>query len=57
MGRPTDSPKNMAIKFRIDDSTQKQLEKCSEALNISKSEVLRQGVHRIYDDLKNKRKF
>lgn len=52
MGRPTDSPKNMTIKFRIDNLTQEQLEECSEALNISKSEVLRQGVHRIYDDLK-----
>lgn len=52
MGRPTDSPKNTMIKFRIDDETKYKLNECSEILKISKSEILRAGVHRIYDDLK-----
>ena len=51
MGRPTNAPKNKTIKFRIDDETDKKLEHCSNELNISKSEVLRKGVHKIYDDL------
>jgi len=51
MGRPTDNPKNTTIKLRVDDDTAEKLEKCSKVLKMSKSEVLRQGVKRIYDDL------
>ena len=52
MGRPTDAPKNTTIKFRIDEDTIQKLCECSEVLNISKSEVLRKGVHQIHDGLK-----
>ncbi|SKC76705.1 CopG family transcriptional regulator [Maledivibacter halophilus] len=51
IGRPTNAPKNKTIKFRIDDETDKKLRYCSDELNISKSEVLRKGVHKVYDDL------
>ena len=54
MGRPTDAPKNKTIKFRIDDETDKQLERCSKELKISKSEVLRKGVNKVYQDLNKK---
>lgn len=52
IGRPTENPKNTTVKFRIDEETEKKLETCSKQLEISKSEVLRQGVHKMYDDLK-----
>ncbi|OJU10761.1 MAG: CopG family transcriptional regulator [Clostridiales bacterium 43-6] len=52
MGRPTDNPKATTIKFRIDEETIQKLDECSKKLNISKSEVLRNGVHRIHGDLK-----
>ena len=52
MGRPTDNPKNTSIKFKADDETVRKLKECSEILNVSRAEVLRQGVHRMYDDLK-----
>lgn len=52
MGRPTDNPKNTSIKFKADDKTVRKLKECSEILNVSRAEVLRQGVHRMYDDLK-----
>ena len=51
MGRPTDNPMSTMIRFRCDDDTLKKLENCSKALHISKSEVLRKGVHQIYDGL------
>jgi len=52
MGRPTDNPKNISIKFRADDETVRKLQESSKKLQISKSEVLRKGVHKVHDDLK-----
>ena len=51
MGRPTDNPKNTMIKFRVDAETVQKLKECSKKLNVSQSEVLRQGVRKIHDDL------
>ncbi len=51
IGRPTDAPKNKTIKFRIDEETNRQLEYCSDKLNTSKSQILREGVHKIYGEL------
>lgn len=52
MGRPTDNPKNTSIKFKADDETVSMLKECSKLLEVSQAEILRRGVHRIYDDLK-----
>lgn len=52
MGRPTDNPKNVSIKFRADDETIAKLKECSEKLEVSQAEVLRRGVHKVHDDLK-----
>ena len=54
MGRPTDNPKNVSIKFKADDETVRKLQESSEELNVSKAEILRKGVHKVYDDLKKK---
>lgn len=52
MGRPTDNPKNVSIKFKADDETVRRLKESSEKLEVSQAEVLRRGVHKVYDDLK-----
>ena len=52
LGRPTDSPKDITIKIRFDKDTSEKLEKCSEKLEISRAEVVRRGVHKMYDDIK-----
>ncbi|OJU14892.1 MAG: CopG family transcriptional regulator [Clostridiales bacterium 43-6] len=52
MGRPTDNPKNISVKFRADDETIHKLKECSEELKVSQAEILRRGVHRVHDDLK-----
>ena len=51
MGRPTNSPKTHELKFRADDETAKKLKECSERLGVSQAEVLRQGVHKVYEEL------
>ena len=51
MGRPTDSPKDIDIKIRFDKETAEKLEKCSEKMEITRAEVVRRGVRKMYDDL------
>lgn len=51
IGRPTDAPKKNELKFRADDKTSEMLKECSELLGVSQAEVLRQGVHLIYNEL------
>ncbi len=52
MGRPTDSPKDISLRIRIDAQTDKKLKECSESLKVNKSEVVRKGIDRIHGDLK-----
>ncbi len=52
MGRPTDNPKNKVVRLRVDDDTDSKLNFCCEKLQKSKSDVIRQGIDQIYDDLK-----
>lgn len=49
VGRPTDNPKPHRITVRLDDGTYSKLNKCSEKLNISASEVVREGIENVYD--------
>lgn len=52
MGRPTDNPKDISLKIRLDKETSERLDDCVEVLEVSKAEVIRRGVHKMYDDLK-----
>lgn len=54
MGRPTDSPKDIDIKIRFDKDTVDKLEICSEKMQITRAEVVRRGVKKMYDDLNKK---
>lgn len=49
MGRPTDNPKNIVIKIRLDEGSSKRLEECSKNMNISRAEVIRRGIKMMYD--------
>ena len=51
MGRPTDNPKNISLKVRLDEDTSKKLDECVRVLEVSKAEVMRQGVNKVYKDL------
>ena len=56
MGRPTDNPKNNSVKFLADDETFEKLKECSEKLDVSRAEVIRRGIHKVYDGLDKKGK-
>jgi len=51
MGRPTDNPKDTTLKIRLDRDTSEKLHICSEKMEVSKAEVIRRGVKKMYDDL------
>ena len=51
VGRPTDSPKDIVLKVRIDQVTSDRLETCCGKLAVSKAEIVRRGVKKMYDDL------
>ena len=52
MGRPTDNPKNISVKFMADDETFEKLKECSDKMQITRAEVIRKGIHKVHDDLK-----
>lgn len=54
MGRPTDNPKDTSLKVYFDKETSKKLEDCIKELDISKSEVVRRGIHKVHDELRKK---
>lgn len=54
MGRPTDNPKDISLKVRLDKDTAEKLDECIRILEVSKAEVVRQGVQKVHDDLTQK---
>lgn len=52
-GRPvSENPKDYMLRVRMDEQTLRQLDECCEAENLSRSEVVRKGIHEQYDKLK-----
>ena len=54
LGRPTDNPKDIVLKIHLDKNTNDKLIKCSVEMQASKAEVIRQGIHKMYDGLTEK---
>ncbi|MCI8843388.1 MAG: CopG family transcriptional regulator [Oscillospiraceae bacterium] len=54
IGRPTDCPKTIDIKIRCDKPTVDKLETCSKKMQITRAEVIRRGIRKMYDDLEKK---
>lgn len=54
MGRPTDNPKTVSVKFLADAETFQLLKECSEKMGVSRAEVIRKGIHLVHDDLDRK---
>ena len=52
MGRPTENPKDISLKVRLDKETSEKLEDCIKTLEVSKAEIVRRGIHRVHDSLK-----
>ncbi|AXU29350.1 TPA: ribbon-helix-helix protein, CopG family [Clostridioides difficile] len=52
MGRPTESVKDTMIRVRADKDTIDKLDECVNLLDSNRSEIIRKGIDKIYDDLK-----
>lgn len=55
MGRPTDDHKNITIKTRISENDVSMIDFCCSETGMKKSEVIRLGIKKVYEELqKNK---
>lgn len=56
-GRPPkgDSPKNVSLQLRISSVVADKLQKCSDELGISRTEVIEKGVDKIYNEVVKKK--
>lgn len=54
MGRPpSENPLKDRIYVLVGKETKRKLEKCKEKLKTTTSDVVRKGIDKMYDDLKN----
>ena len=53
IGRPPtgDKPMKDRLFVLVDDETKRKLNECTKQLNLSRSDVVRQGIDKMYDDL------
>lgn len=51
-GRPTDEPKHGIIKMRASENDMRMLEYCQKKTGLSKSDILRLGIKKVYESLK-----
>lgn len=54
MGRPTTDPKNHQTRIRMSDKDVERLEFCCEKTGLNKTEVIRIGIKKVYEEIKNK---
>lgn len=55
MGRPTDNPKNIQMRIRLSEEENDKLEFCSKELKLSKSDIVRLGIEKVYQEIVNKK--
>ena len=53
-GPHPENPLDTEIKLRIDKETLEKIEYCKEEMNTTRSDVLRKGVQRLYDEIQKK---
>ena len=49
---PSDNPKDKTLRVRVDDHTLEKIDQCTQALHTTRSDIVRQGIDKVYDDLK-----
>ena len=52
MGRPTDEPKTLNTRIRLSQADIDMLDFCSKSLEVTKAEVIRMGIKKVYNELK-----
>ncbi|MEK3791383.1 CopG family transcriptional regulator [Paenibacillus sp. FSL R7-0204] len=54
MGRPlSDNPKSKKIEIRVDQEILSKLDACTEKLQTTRSDVIRKGIEKVFDELQN----
>ncbi len=56
MGRPTDNPRGERLGFRISEEEGRMLEYCMRNSDMSKSDILRLGIRKVYEGMKKDKK-
>lgn len=51
-GRPTEDPKKSRLELRLSDSDTEKLDFCCKALGLTKAEVIRRGLEKVYQEAK-----
>lgn len=51
-GRPTEDPKNLSTRVRFSEDDVAMLEFCCKETGMKKSEVIRLGIKKVYEELK-----
>jgi predicted DNA-binding protein len=52
MGRPTESPKTNQTRIRMSDEDLELLDFCCEKTGLSKADIIRLGIKKVYEELK-----
>lgn len=52
---PVKNPKNVEVKIRISDEENRMLEYCMKETGMNRSEVMRKGLKKVYDETVNKK--
>lgn len=50
-GRPTNDPKNNQYRIRLSDKEVEMLELCCEKMGLSKSDIVRRGIEKVYKEV------
>ena len=53
-GRPTENPRETRLGFRVSEEESKMIQYCMEHSDMSKSDILRLGIQKVYKEIKNK---
>lgn len=51
-GRPTDNPKKHDTRIRMSDEDVRLLEYCAKTTGKSKSDIIREGIRKVYNSIK-----
>jgi predicted DNA-binding protein len=50
-GRPTDDPKTLNTRIRLSETDKRLLNYCCKAIGMSKAEVIRKGIRKVYEEI------
>lgn len=54
MGRPTDDPKILSTRIRLSDKDVEKLDFCVMKTKLTKSDIIRIGIDKVYQELNEK---